>query len=704
MGNNNSNLQAAKNLRDDEFYTDYQTVSKELAHYERHFADKTVLCNCDDPFESNFCKYFLRNFNRLKLKRLLCTSYQASKVVATQLPLFDADGEPVISGQGYVLDVSYIAESCDELSEEFIENWLKETRNIRKLKGNGDFRSKECLAYLKEADMVVTNPPFSLFKELVSLLEKYKKKYLLIGNQNALTYKEIFPLIQKNLAWTGYQFGDMKFMVPADSEPRATRYWEDENGQKWRSLGNAMWLTNLDNDRRHQFLDLSCSYSAENYPKYDNFDAINVKRVQDIPKDYPGIMGVPITIIHKYNSEQFEIVGEANHGSDNEYDLFKPTIDGKQLFKRILIRNKKPEIERVTAFKILDLFCGAGGFSYGFHKNPAFDTVIALDNDKNAGETFKHNTPNCEVIIGDITDVATKEEIIAKAKQFGVNMIIGGPPCQGYSNKGKKLGLADPRNFLFREYLSFVEALRPEVFVIENVKALMSTSSGWFKDEIVKTINELGYFVKYGVLNAADFGVPQTRERAIFICSKRKSISLPDPTATVRVTVRDAISDLAYLESGEGSFEQDYAMPANSEYQRFMRDGSDSLFNHIASNHKQIAIDKLKMIPPERGKECLPKELLGNQKFKTTWGRLKWDEPSPTIDTRFDAASNGTNNHPVLNRAITPREAARIQSFDDTFVFLGSKVHIRKQIGNAVPPLMAKAIADKIYEEVGINE
>lgn len=354
----------------------------------------------------------------------------------------------------------------------------------------------------------------------------------------------------------------------------------------------------------------------------------------------------------------------------------------------------------ITDFKILDLFCGAGGFSYGMEKNPHFKTVISLDNDSYVGVTFKRNMPDCDVIIGDITCKETKERIFEEAKKLGVNMIIGGPPCQGYSNKGKKLGLQDPRNFLFREYLSFVRELQPEVFVIENVKTLLSASKGWFRDEIVNAIKGMGYFVNYGVLNASLFGVPQARERAIFICSKRKEIHLPVGTEHPTVTIRDAISDLAYLDSGEGDFEQDYLQPAQSEYQRVMRDHSKKLYNHMASKHKQIAIDKLRMIPPERGKECLPSDMIGNQKFKTTWGRLKWDEVSPTIDTRFDAASNGTNNHPFLHRAITPREAARIQSFDDYFVFCGSKIRIRKQIGNAVPPLLAKAIANQIFNEL----
>lgn len=350
-------------------------------------------------------------------------------------------------------------------------------------------------------------------------------------------------------------------------------------------------------------------------------------------------------------------------------------------------------------FKMLDLFCGAGGFSYGMDKNPNFCTKIALDFDKYAAETFKQNMPKTEVFIGDITDSSVKEKIITRARELGVNMIIGGPPCQGYSMKGKKMGLKDPRNFLFKEYLDIVRKLQPKIFIIENVKGLLLASNGWFRTEILNSIDKLGYNVKYGVLNAADFGVPQSRERAVFICTKGESIELPTATVERRTTVRDAIEDLAYLNSGEGSFETDYSTQAISNYQRFMRAHSSKLHNHQASNHKQVAINKLKLIPPEQGKESLPTELRGKQQFKTTWGRLKWDDVSPTIDTRFDASSNGTNNHPFLHRAITPREAARIQSFDDKFVFYGSKVYVRKQIGNAVPPLMAKAIADKIAHD-----
>ena len=708
----NSILNSAKYSSDntDEWYTTYETIQEEIAHYQDQFKGKVVLCNCDDPYESNFCYFFLRNFNKLRLKKLICTSYADSKIDQIHdgeqlaLNLVDNYGEPLLTGKGYVLTVKKMpGKMGEEIPDDIIKSVLEKKGTVKRLNGNGDFRSTECIGFLKECDICCTNPPFSLFGELFSLIVTHQKHYLLIGNQNAITYKEIFPYIKENKAWVGYRFGDMAFRVPADTEPRNTRFWIDKDGQKWRSLGNAMWLTNLDIPRRHEKLSLSQHYAPEKYPRYDNFEAINVQRVKDIPIDYEGIMGVPITYLKYHNAAQFEIVGEANHGSDNAFDLFKPKINGKELFKRILIRRVAQTIEKPHEFNVLDLFCGAGGLSWGLDKNPYFKTVVALDFDSKAAETFKRNMPYTKVVVGDITDPGIKAEIVRLARENHVNMLVGGPPCQGYSPKGKKLGLQDPRNFLFREYLDLVNKLQPDVFVIENVKGLLLSANGWFKEQIVLTIEALGYTVRYGVLNAADFGVPQARERAIFICSKHDAITLPKPTVTKKTTVRDAISDLSYLESNEGAFEQNYITEAQSDYQKTMRGGCLKLYNHKASNHKQIAIEKLRMIPPEQGKEYIPEELQGNQQFKSTWGRLKWDEVSPTIDTRFDASSNGTNNHPYLNRAITPREAARIQSFDDGFIFYGSKVYVRRQIGNAVPPLLAKAIADRIADAFDLH-
>ena len=355
-------------------------------------------------------------------------------------------------------------------------------------------------------------------------------------------------------------------------------------------------------------------------------------------------------------------------------------------------------------FKILDLFCGAGGFSCGVDSVDDFETVIGVDFDKNVLETFNKNIKPKYVINGDLTDKNTRSDIISKAQALGVNMIIGGPPCQGFSLKGKNLGLDDPRNFLFLEYVKIVKEIEPEVFIIENVKNLTNACDGYFIKQILSEFHKLGYIVNYGVLNALNFGVPQHRERTIIIGSKSKSISLPSGTSC-QTTVRDAISDLSYLNSGEGTFESDYINEPQTEYQKMLRNDSKILYNHSATAHSKVALDKLSLIPPEGDKKSLPKELHGKQKFSTTWSRLVWDSYSPTIDTRFDTPSNGRNSHPILNRAITPREAARIQSFPDTYIFYGKKCSVCKQIGNAVPPLLARAIAIQIknsYEEKSI--
>lgn len=349
-------------------------------------------------------------------------------------------------------------------------------------------------------------------------------------------------------------------------------------------------------------------------------------------------------------------------------------------------------------FRILDLFSGAGGFSSGFEKHKDFTTVLANDFNRDALETFKYNFKNTETIYGDITEESVKGLIIEKARKLRVNMIIGGPPCQGFSLKGKKLGMDDPRNFLFLEFYNIVVNVKPEIFVIENVKHLLHSLDGYFIEQIRSRFSDLGYYVNYGFLNAKDFGVPQNRERTIIIGSLSKNIELPNSSIYKNLTVRDAISDISYLESGEGDFKQRYKEQSLTEYQKELRSNSSFLYNHVATNHSELALEKLSMIPPEGDKSSLPKKYLGKQKFSNTWSRLKWDDVSPTIDTRFDTPSNGRNSHPYLNRAITPREAARLQSFDDNFIFQGKKTQICKQIGNAVPPRLAHSIAIKIAD------
>ncbi len=257
---------------------------------------------------------------------------------------------------------------------------------------------------------------------------------------------------------------------------------------------------------------------------------------------------------------------------------------------------------------------------------------------------------------------------------------------------------------LFKKYASvkkvYLKCIKPEIFIIENVKNIISCAKGYFLEEIKERLNALGYQLSCQILNAKDYGVPQNRERAFIVGTSRFNFDFNLLEPSQSVNVQDAISDLAYLCSNEGAFESDYLNPIQSSYQALMRKNSPKLYNHQATNHSQAALEKLKLINKEQGKECLPKNLHGKQQFKSTWGRLNWNKISPTIDTRFDTPSNGTNSHPELHRSITPREAARIQSFSDNYIFYGNKTSVCKQIGNAVPPLLALALGKAILKSL----
>ena len=340
--------------------------------------------------------------------------------------------------------------------------------------------------------------------------------------------------------------------------------------------------------------------------------------------------------------------------------------------------------------KVLDLFAGVGGFSYGFAE-AGFEIVGAIEFDKSIARSMKLNHVNTKVFDGDIMDI----DIKMIRKELGkIDIIIGGPPCQGFSLKGKRKGMGDKRNFLFEKYIEYIEFFKPKYFVMENVPNILSDQNGYFKNEILERLKKLNYNVEYGILDASDFGVPQKRRRAFFIGSKNKKNNLPIPKKQKKITAWEALSDLAYLKSGEGEFESLYLKKAETPYQKKMRSGSKKLFNHVATNHSDIAIDRLKRIPPGKGKEFLIEKI--SSTFGNTWGRLEKNKPSQTIITRFDTPSNGKNSHFFLHRSITPREAARLQSFPDTFVFHGNKSSIIKQIGNAVPPLLAKALAKNL--------
>ena len=304
-------LTEAKANKKDEFYTQLKDIEKELAFYKEHFKNKTIYCNCDDPTKSNFVKYFLLNFKELEIKKIYATSFSQTGHGL----FFEYEGEPGI--------------------QVVLEDILRHTRE---LDGNGDFRNDECQRIMDDSDIIVTNPPFSLFREFFSNLIRKEKQFLIIGNVNSITYKEVFATLKDNRVWLGTGLGRWisGFIVPEHYDMYGTETELNENGEKIIATNDCLWLTNLDHKKRHEFIKLEKNYNPNDYPKYDNYDGINVNRTQNIPCDYFGAMGVPITFMDKYNPEQFEIIKFRK--GDDEKDL---RIDGKAPYFRILIKRRR---------------------------------------------------------------------------------------------------------------------------------------------------------------------------------------------------------------------------------------------------------------------------------------------------------------------------------------------------------------------------
>lgn len=312
----NKDLRNASKYKKDEFYTQLSDIEKEMNYYEEYFNDKIIFCNCDNPKYSNFWKYFESNFTKLKLKKLISTHFN-------------------VNATSYKLEI---------IKKDNHKDIIKTP-----LKGNGDFRSDECIEILKSSDIIVTNPPFSLFREFVNLLFKYNKKFIILGNQNAITYKEFFPLIKDNKVWLGASIhsGDREFEVPFDYPIKTLGYRIDNEGKKYIRVKGVRWWTNLDYKERYKDLVLYKKYTSEEYPHYDNYNAINVNETSKIPIDYKGIMGVPITFLDKYNPQQFKLLGIMNTGELNPGIRYpntphgRPLINGKELYLRILIVPKE---------------------------------------------------------------------------------------------------------------------------------------------------------------------------------------------------------------------------------------------------------------------------------------------------------------------------------------------------------------------------
>lgn len=346
----NTNLGKAGKAKKDEFYTQLTDIEKEIKHYKDQFRGKVVYCNCDDPFESNFFKYFASNFNALGLQKLITTSYSGSPITGKQLSLLDMEGLKPKGKQPFKIEITNVPDKNTDGAIDLtdVEWLLKQDANVSTpLNESGDFRSKECIELLKQSDIVVTNPPFSLFREYVAQLIEYDKHFLILGDQNAITYKEIFKLIKENKLWLGYDNGGTKwFQVPMEYDIPTESRKKIVDGVKYFSMGRILWYTNLDTTKRHQELTRYKKYSPTEFQKYDNYEAINVNKVSDIPIDYHGVMGVPITFVDKYNPEQFEIVGliagniKGLAGITSSSGKDGPYIDGKLKYGRVLIRER----------------------------------------------------------------------------------------------------------------------------------------------------------------------------------------------------------------------------------------------------------------------------------------------------------------------------------------------------------------------------
>ena len=360
MANDNSVLIRAGKAKKDEFYTLLSTIEAEVRFYADQFKGKVVLCNCDDPYESNFFKFFAMNFNVLGLKKLMATCYATSPIIYTQLSLFGEAQEVAREykrGKPYSVTITeikdYNGDGRIDLAD--VELMLKSKKNaVTLLDGDGDFRSDECVRFLKQADIICTNPPFSLFREYITQLIQYEKKFLIIGNQNAVTYKEVFPLILHGKVWYGASIHShgRDFRVPDDYPLEAYEYRTDEQGLKYINVKGVRWFTNIDYKQRHEPLILYRHYTPDDYPKYDNYDVIEVSKTADIPCDYDGVMGVPISFMDKFNPEQFEIIGMAEDngkgfsGAASKWDGKNPHCiinGGRPKYKRIFIRRKNHE-------------------------------------------------------------------------------------------------------------------------------------------------------------------------------------------------------------------------------------------------------------------------------------------------------------------------------------------------------------------------
>tara|TARA_Y100000022_G_C13253127_1_gene378219 strand:+ start:1575 stop:2717 length:1143 start_codon:yes stop_codon:yes gene_type:complete len=354
----------------------------------------------------------------------------------------------------------------------------------------------------------------------------------------------------------------------------------------------------------------------------------------------------------------------------------------------------------MDSLKVIDLFSGAGGLSQGF-RDAGFDVISAVEIDKNLSQTYRENFKKTKIFEKDITKVNSNDLLVNKSN---VDVVVGGPPCQGFSMSGKRIRgngifLNDKRNKLFKEFVRVIKDLKPKIFLMENVPGILNIYQGKTKNQILSIFKSIGYDTKVKVLLAADYGVPQLRKRAFFIGNNLgidPEFLFPPKINKEYVTVEEAIYDLPFTKSGQGEFKSKYDKKPITEYQKIMRRNAKSLFNHISTKHDDKVLKIMKMLKEGQGRNNLPKNLQTKSIHSGSYMRIVKNKPAYTITTRFDTPPVGRVTHPKADRALTAREAARLQSFPDDFIFLGKRTHIGIQIGNAVPPLLAYELAKNI--------
>lgn len=342
----------------------------------------------------------------------------------------------------------------------------------------------------------------------------------------------------------------------------------------------------------------------------------------------------------------------------------------------------------MSTFNVLDLFCGAGGLSYGF-ECAGYDILVGIDNDSKALETFELNHKGAKSICGDITKITYKNDIKPLIGDKKIDVIIGGPPCQGMSLSGPRK-FDDPRNKLYLSYIRLVQEIQPKAFVIENVPGLVSLFGGQIKDSIIEKFTAMGYTVEYKIMCSSDYGVPQSRKRVVFVGRKKGTFEYPAICNDI-VTCSMALSDLPSLEHELGEEVSEYTTAPQNEYQKLMRKNSQKVLNHVAANHSEKVTSIISLVPDGGNYKDLPEEFRNSRNFHVAWTRFASNKPAPTIDT-----GHRHHFHYKYNRVPTVRECARLQSFPDDFKFLGNKTQQFRQVGNAVPPLMAQAIAEQV--------